>query len=70
MASTGLDDVHLVDTIPGLAEGEALDISHRLADAGVDVDVRGTSDLFALSGTDLVTIAAGLGLKSGTTRMD
>ncbi len=70
IASIGLDDISLVDIIPGLAEGEALDISHRLADAGVDVDVSGSSDFSALSGADLVIVAAGLGRKPGMTRMD
>jgi malate dehydrogenase len=70
IASIGLDDISLVDIIPGLAEGEALDISHRLADAGVDVDVRGSAEFSALSGADLVIVAAGLGRKPGMTRMD
>ena len=70
VASMGLDDVSLVDIIPGLAEGEALDISHRLADAGIDVDVRGSADFSALAGADLVVITAGLARKPGMTRMD
>ncbi len=70
IASMGLDDISMVDIIPGLAEGEALDISHRLADAGVDVDVKGSSDFSALAGASLVVVAAGLGRKPGMTRMD
>ncbi|HYA55190.1 MAG TPA: malate dehydrogenase [Nitrososphaerales archaeon] len=70
VASMGLDDVSLVDIIPGLAEGEALDISHRLSDAGVDVDVSGSADFSALAGADLVVVTAGLARKPGMTRMD
>ena len=70
VASMGLDDVSLVDIIPGLAEGEALDISHRLSDAGVDVEVKGSADFSALAGADLVVITAGLARKPGMTRMD
>lgn len=70
IASMGLDDVAMVDIIPGLAEGEALDISHRLSDAGVDVDVRGSMDYSILQGSNLVVIAAGMGRKPGMTRMD
>jgi len=70
IASMGLDDLSLVDIVPGLAEGEALDISHRLADAGVDIDVRGSTDFSALAGSELVVIAAGLARKPGMTRMD
>ena len=70
IASMGLDDVSLVDIVPGLAEGEALDISHRLSDAGVDVEVTGSADFASLKGADLVVISAGLGRKPGMTRMD
>ncbi|MDG6919982.1 MAG: malate dehydrogenase [Nitrososphaerota archaeon] len=70
IASMGLDDVALVDIVPGLAEGEALDISHKLSDLGVDVDVTGSTDYSALRGAGLVVIAAGMGRKPGMTRMD
>ncbi|HYC11358.1 MAG TPA: malate dehydrogenase [Nitrososphaerales archaeon] len=70
IASMGLDDLSMVDIVPGLAEGEALDISHRLADAGVDIDVRGSTDFSALAGSELAVIAAGLARKPGMTRMD
>lgn len=70
IASMGLDDIAMVDIIPGLAEGEALDISHRLSDAGIDVDVTGSTEYSILEGADLVVIAAGLGRKPGMTRMD
>ncbi|HMD79225.1 MAG TPA: malate dehydrogenase [Nitrososphaerales archaeon] len=70
IASTGVDDLSLVDIIPGLAEGEALDISHRLADAGVDVSVTGSTDFSVLRGASLVIITAGLARKPGMTRMD
>ncbi len=70
MASMGLDDIALVDIVPGLAEGEALDISHKLSDMGVDVDVTGSTDFSTLKGADLVVLAAGMGRKPGMTRMD
>ncbi|MDE1854180.1 MAG: malate dehydrogenase [Thaumarchaeota archaeon] len=70
IASMGLDDINMVDIIPGLAEGEALDISHRLSDAGVDVAVNGSEDFSTLRGASLVVIAAGMGRKPGMTRMD
>jgi malate dehydrogenase len=70
IASMGLDDIAMVDIVPGLAEGEALDISHRLSDAGIDVDVEGSTDYSILRGSSLVIIAAGLGRKPGMTRMD
>ena len=70
IASQGIDDLALVDIIPGLAEGEALDISHRLADAGVDVNVTGSTDYSVLKGASLVVVTAGLARKPGMTRMD
>ncbi len=70
IASAGIDDIGLVDIIPGLAEGEALDISHRLSDAGVDVSVTGSTDYSAIEGASLVIITAGLARKPGMTRMD
>ena len=70
VASSGVDDVALVDIIPGLAEGEALDISHRLSDAGVDVSVTGSTDYSILKGSSVVVVTAGLARKPGMTRMD
>src|SRR5271157_2133531 len=70
IASSGIDDIALVDIIPGLAEGEALDISHRLSDAGVDVSVKGSADYSVIDGASLVVVTAGLARKPGMTRMD
>ncbi len=70
VASMGIDDIAMVDIVPGLAEGEALDISHRLSDAGVDVAVTGSTDFSVLRGASLVIVAAGLARKPGMTRMD
>jgi malate dehydrogenase len=70
VASEGVDDIALVDIIPGLAEGEALDISHKISETGVDVDVSGSSDYTTLKGSQVVVITAGLARKPGMTRMD
>ncbi len=70
VASQGVDDVVLVDIIPGLAEGEALDISHKISETGVDIAVSGSSDYSTLRGSELVVITAGLARKPGMTRMD
>ena len=70
IASAGMADIAMVDIVPGLAEGEALDISHRLSDAGVDVQVTGSTDYSTIQGAELVIITAGLARKPGMTRMD
>ncbi len=70
LASQGVDHIRLVDIIEGLAEGEALDISHKISETGVDVSVTGSTDYSTLRGSDLVIITAGLARKPGMTRMD
>ncbi len=70
VASAGIDDVTLVDIAPGLAEGEAMDISQKIAETGVDVEVRGSMDYSSLRGANVVVITAGLARKPGMTRMD
>jgi malate dehydrogenase len=59
-----------VDVVPGLAEGEALDISHKLSETGVDVSVTGSTDFATLRGSEVVVITAGLARKPEMTRMD
>ncbi len=70
VASQGIDDVMLVDIVEGLAAGEALDISHKISETGVDVSVKGGTDFSLLRGSHVVIITAGLARKPGMTRMD
>ena len=70
VASAGIDDVTLVDIVPGLAEGEAMDISQKIAETGVDVDVRGSTDFSSFRGSTVVVITAGLARKPGMTGID
>jgi malate dehydrogenase len=70
LAQRNVDDITLVDIIPGLPEGEALDLSHMAAELGVDVKITGSNDYSALHGSDLVVVTAGLARKPGMTRMD
>jgi malate dehydrogenase len=70
VASQGIDDIALVDIVPGLAEGEALDISHKLSETGNDISVTGSSEYSTLRGSSVVVITAGLARKPGMTRMD
>jgi malate dehydrogenase len=70
LVQRNVDDVTLVDVIPNLPEGEALDLSHMAAELGVDVKIKGSNDYSSLSGSDLVVVTAGLARKPGMTRMD
>src|SRR5579883_834785 len=65
-----VDHVTLVDIIPGLPEGEALDLSHMASEVGVDRRIIGSNDYSSLKGSDIVVVTAGLARKPGMTRMD
>lgn len=64
------DQILLLDIAEGLAQGEAMDISHALSELGIDVEVRGSSDYAEMRGSDIVVVVAGSGRKPGMTRMD
>lgn len=70
LALREIDDVVLIDIIQGLPQGEALDLSHMVADAGVDVSLSGSNDYRDISGSDIVVVPAGLPRKEGMTRLD
>jgi malate dehydrogenase len=56
----GLDSkIVLVDVVPGLARGEALDLSHAAAVLGIDVDIQGSEDFSVIRGSDIVLVTAG-----------
>ena len=65
-----LDDVLLVDIIQGLPQGEAMDMNHQLSEMGIDRLVRGSNNYADISDSGIVILVAGLGRKSGMTRMD
>jgi malate dehydrogenase len=65
-----LDDVRLIDIIPGLPQGEAMDINHQLSEMGIDSSVRGTNGYGDMNGSRIVVLVAGVGRKPGMSRMD
>lgn len=70
LALKGLDDMTLLDIVPGLPQGEALDLSHMCATLGIDVDIRGSNDYKDMSGSDVVVVPAGFTRKADMTRLD
>ena len=62
--------VLLLDIVQGLPQGEAMDITHLLAERGIDVHVKGSNDYCEMRGSNIVVIVAGVGRKPGMTRMD
>jgi len=70
LALKGLDDLTLLDIVPGLPQGEALDLSHMCATLGIDIDIRGSNDYRDMSGSQVVVVPAGFTRKADMTRLD
>jgi malate dehydrogenase len=63
-------NVVLVDVVPGLAAGLALDIQHGAGLIGFSTLLEGSDDLSALRGADYVVITAGKPRQPGMSRTD
>ncbi|MFC1667233.1 malate dehydrogenase [Candidatus Omnitrophota bacterium] len=70
IVDAGLADVVLMDIIPGLAKGKALDISDARPVLDSRVDIRGSEKFEDIKGADIVIITAGLARKPGMSRDD
>ncbi|MDG6934255.1 MAG: malate dehydrogenase [Nitrososphaerota archaeon] len=70
LALRELDDIMLLDIVPNLPQGEALDFAHMCATLGIDVDVRGSNDYKDMNGSDIVVVPAGFARKADMTRLD
>lgn len=64
------DEVVLVDVVPGLAAGIALDIYHGSGLSGFSTRLSGSEDLAALEGADHIVITAGKPRQPGMSRTD
>ena len=65
-----LADVVLLDIVPGLAKGKALDISDARPIFGSRSKIAGSEDFKDLKGCGIVVITAGLARKPGMSRED
>jgi len=65
-----LSDVVLVDIVPGLAKGKALDISDARPITGSRSNIVGSEDFKDIEGSDIVVMTAGLARKPGMSRDD
>jgi malate dehydrogenase len=65
-----IGDILLLDIVEGLPQGEAMDISHQLAERGIDCIVQGSNEYEDMKGSEFVVIVAGVGRTPGMTRMD
>jgi len=65
-----LADVVLLDVVPGMAKGKALDISDARPIVNSRSKIHGTEDFKDIEGSGIVVITAGLARKPGMTRED
>jgi malate dehydrogenase len=67
---TGLADVCLVDVVPGLPQGKALDLAEAAPVVGYDVHIVGTNDYEATAGSRIIVVTSGMARQPGMSRDD
>ena len=65
-----VDEVVLVDILEDMPVGKGLDMKESTPINGSDTHVWGSNDFSAISGADIVVVAAGIPRKPGMDRMD
>jgi malate dehydrogenase len=70
LAERALGDIVLVDIVPKMAEGKALDLMELRPISGSDVDIVGTTEYGPTEGSDLVVVTSGMPRKPGESRED
>jgi malate dehydrogenase len=70
LAESKLGDIVMLDVVPGLPQGKALDLMQAAPLMGYDVNIKGTNDYADIEGSDIVIITAGIARKPGMTRDD
>lgn len=70
LAQKRLGDIVLLDVVPGMPEGKALDMAEASPVDRFESNIVGTSQIEDVLDSDLVVMAAGLARKPGMTRMN
>ncbi len=70
VVETGLADVVLLDIVPGLPQGKALDLAEAAPILGYDVSVTGTNDYADTAGSAVIVVTSGLARQPGMSRDD
>lgn len=70
LAEQELGDVILLDVVPGIPQGKALDITQAGGVLGFDSKVIGTNDYADIAQADIVVVTAGITRKPGMDRLD
>jgi len=68
IAERGYADVVMVDIVPGLPQGKALDILESAPILNTDLRISGSNDYQPTAGSDVVIITSGLARKPGMSR--
>ena len=68
IAERGYADVVMVDIVPGLPQGKALDILESAPILSTDLRISGSNDYQPTAGSDIVIITSGLARKPGMSR--
>ncbi len=70
VVESGLADVVLLDIVPGLPQGKALDLAEAAPILGYDVSVTGTNDYADTAGSAVIVVTSGLARQPGMSRDD
>ena len=70
MAEKNLADIVMVDIVPGMPQGKALDYRHTAPLRKFDVNIVGSNDFSEIKDADVVVMTAGIARKPGMDRMD
>lgn len=70
MECHGIERLNILDLMPALSRGQALDLSHMAAALGRDLEVESLDGYGELSDSSLIILCAGFPRKPGMTRLD
>jgi malate dehydrogenase len=70
LAEREIADLALVDVLPGIAQGKALDLQESMPVIGKDVKITGSNSFEDTADSDIIIITAGLARKPGMSRDD
>lgn len=70
LAAKNFAEVVMVDVVPGMPQGKAMDYLHASPARGYNVPIVGTNEYDAIAGSDVVVHTAGIARKPGMDRTD
>jgi malate dehydrogenase len=70
IAQKQIANLLLVDIVPGLAQGKALDLSQAAPVEGYGIRIAGTEKFAEIEGSEIVVVTAGVARRPGMSRLD